>query len=257
MALVRLRFLLTSWRITFASLSRSTFFIVSAVVQPVIFATIAFYMAAPAEGEQLVRVGLGAALIGAWSATVIGSGSLLHWERWQRTLELLVTAPVHIVYVIVPMTLATASLGLYSLTATLAWGAIAFDMPLEADHPLLFVVAVLATIVSLGLLGVLLASTFILSRHATILASFLSYPVWLLTGLLVPLALLPTWVEPIGWALAPTWGLRAMQDAVVGGNPWPEIVACGVLGVAYLLLGSVFADLFLRLARRRATLSLA
>lgn len=242
---------------TFASLSRSAFFLVNAVVQPLIFATIAFYMAAPAEGEQLVRVGLGAALIGAWSATVIGSGSLLHWERWQRTLELLVTAPIRVVYVIVPMTLATATLGLYSLAATLTWGAVAFDMPLEAEHPLLFVFAVLATIVSLGLLGVLLASTFILSRHATILASFLSYPVWLLTGLLVPLALLPMWVEPISWALAPTWGLRAMQDAVLGGDPWPEIAACGALGIAYLVLGSVFADLFLRLARSRATISLA
>ena len=242
---------------TFASLSRSAFFLINAVVQPLIFATIAFYMAAPAEGEQLVRVGLGAALIGAWSATVIGSGSLLHWERWQRTLELLVTAPVRVVYVIVPMTLATATLGLYSLAATLTWGAVVFDMPLEAEHPLLFVVAVLATIVSLGLLGVLLASTFILSRHATILASFLSYPVWLLTGLLVPLALLPMWVEPISWALAPTWGLRAMQDAVLGGDPLPEIAACAALGATYLILGSVFADLFLRLARNRATISLA
>jgi ABC-2 type transport system permease protein len=254
---VRLRFLATSWRITFASLSRSAFFMVNAVVQPVIFATIAFLMASPADREQLVGVGLGAGVIGAWSATVIGSGSLLHWERWQRTLELLVAAPLRVVHVIVPMTLAAASLGLYSLAATLAWGAIAFEMPVEIAHPLQFALAVLVTIGSLGTLGILLASLFILSRHATILAGFLSYPVWLLTGLLIPLALLPTWVGPLSWVLSPTWGLQAMSDALLGGNAWPEIAACAALGVAYYGLGSLAATYFLRLARQRATLSLA
>jgi ABC-2 type transport system permease protein len=241
---------------TVASLSRSAFFIIASVVQPVIFATIAFYMASSADDERLVRVGLGAGLIGAWSATVIGSGSLLHWERYQRTLELLIAAPIRFVYVILPMTVATACLGLYSLTATLVWGALMFDMPVAVEHPLFFVAAVLVTIVSLGLLGVVLAATFILSRHATILASFLSYPVWIVTGVLVPLALLPQWVQPISWVLAPTWGLRAMEDALVGGNPLPEIVACAVLGLAYFIVGSVLANLFLGFALRRATLSL-
>jgi ABC-2 type transport system permease protein len=255
---LRLRFLATSWRITFASLSRSAFFMVNAVVQPVIFATIAFLMApSSADADELVGVGLGAGVIGAWSATVIGSGSLLHWERWQRTLELLVAAPLRVVHVIVPMTLASASLGLYSLAATLAWGAIAFDMPVAVAHPLEFALAVVVTIGSLGTLGVLLASLFILSRHATILAGFLSYPVWLLTGLLVPLALLPTWVEPLSWLLSPTWGMQAMSDAIVGGDALREIAACAALGVAYYVLGSVAATYFLRLALRRASLSLA
>ena len=230
---------------------------VNAVVQPVIFATIAFLMASSADGEDLIAVGLGAGVIGAWSATVIGSGSLLHWERWQRTLELLVTAPLRVVHVIVPMTLASASLGFYSLTATLAWGAIAFDMPLSVAHPVEFAVAVVVTIGSLGTLGVLLASLFILSRHATILAGFLSYPVWLLTGLLVPLALLPTWVEPLSWVLSPTWGLQAMSGAIAGDDALGEIAMCAALGVAYYVLGSVAATFFLRLARSRASLSLA
>jgi ABC-2 type transport system permease protein len=32
------------------------------------------------------------------------------------------------------------------------------------------------------------------------------FPVWTICGFLIPLALLPGWVEPIAWVLAPTWG---------------------------------------------------
>lgn len=60
------------------------------------------------------------------------------------------------------------------------------------------------TILSLGLLGLVLASTFVLYRPNAF-SNLLEYPVWLVTGLLVPLSLLPGWVEWISWVLACTW----------------------------------------------------
>ena len=82
------------------------------------------------------------------------------------------------------------------------------------------------TILSLGMLGLLLASTFVLYRNANAFSNLLEYPVWLATGLLVPLTLLPGWVEPIAWVLSPTWGMRAIREAAFGGNAWPEIGLC-------------------------------
>ena len=43
----------------------------------------------------------------------------------------------------------------------------------------------------------MLASTFVLYRHASAFSNLLEYPIWLVTGLLVPLSLLPGWVEPL------------------------------------------------------------
>ena len=83
-----------------------------------------------------------------------------------------------------------------------------------------------ATVLSLGMLGLLLASTFVLYRNASAFSNLLEYPVWLATGLLVPLSLLPGWVTPISWLLAPTWGMRAIREAAFGGNAWAEIAAC-------------------------------
>ena len=70
------------------------FFVLISVIQPVIFATIAFFMfEAGAREGTLLYVALGAGLMGIWSSTLFGSGGAIQWQRWQGTLELLVAAP--------------------------------------------------------------------------------------------------------------------------------------------------------------------
>ena len=156
----------------------------------------------------------------------------------------------------VPLTIATSTIGLYAVAMTLIWGRVLFGMALHIVHPAAFLVALPATTVALGLLGLVLASTFILYRNANAFSNLLEYPVWLVTGLLVPISLLPGWVEPLSWVLAPTWGVKAIRAAALGGDPWPSIGMCVLLAVIYLLIGSVTLRNFERLARSRATLSL-
>ena len=228
------------------------------MLQPVIFASIAFLMVE--NGNQsgtLLYVALGAGLMGVWSSTLFGSGGAIQWQRWQGTLELLVAAPAPFIFCLLPLTVATSSIGLYSILATLFWGRVFFGVPLDFAQPLQLAVALPVTVLSLGMLGLVLASTFVLARHASAFSNLLEYPVWLATGLLVPLTLLPAWVGPISWVLAPTWGIDAIRDAALGGSSaWPEIAACAALGVAYLAIGTILLRNFERLARQRATLAL-
>jgi ABC-2 type transport system permease protein len=251
------RLVLAAWLFDIRSLTRSGWFMLMAVLQPIIFATIAFYMfEAGQRAETLLYAALGAGLMGIWSTTLFGSGGVIQWERWQGTLELLVAAPAPFVLVVLAMTLATSTTGCYALIATVLWGKLLFGIPLTLAHPLLFLLAVPVTVVALGLMGLLLASTFVLYRYANALSNLLEYPVWLVTGLLVPVALLPGWVTPISWLLAPTWGVRAIREAALGGDPVAAIGMCLALGALYLALGAFFLRLFERLARERATLSL-
>jgi len=246
------------WAIQLKSLTRSGFFLLVTVLQPIIFASIAFFMfRAGGQAPTLLYAALGAGLMGIWSATLFGSGGIIQWERWQGTLELLVAAPAPFVLVLFPATLATSSMGVYSIAATLAWGRVFFGIPLELAHPLLFAVAIPVTVLGLGLLGLVLASTFILYRNANALANLLEYPVWLATGLLVPLTLLPDWVGPIAYTLAPTWGIRAIRESALGGDPLFAIGMTAVLGVSYLVVATISIRYFERQARERASLSLA
>jgi ABC-2 type transport system permease protein len=236
----------------------SRWFVLMSIIQPVIFASIAFYMfEAGGRPGTLLYAALGAGMMGIWSSTLFGSGGALQWNRWQGTLELLVAAPPPFVVVLLPLTLATSVTGAYSLVATLFWGRVFFDVPLHFEHPLAFAVAVPAGVLALGLMGLLMASSFILYRHANALANLLEYPVWLATGLVFPIALLPGWVEPISWLLAPRWGIDAIRHAALGGGAvWFPIAMCVATGAAYLLLAAAFLRVFERAARSRATLSL-
>ena len=252
------RLVYTGWAFNLKMLTLSGFFILTSVLQPVIFATLAFFMhEAGARQGTLLYVALGAGLMGIWSSTLFASGGSIQWQRWQGTLEVSIAAPPPFVLILGPMTLATATIGLYSLTATLVWGRIFFDVPLTLERPVLFAAAVPVTILSLGLLGLVLASTFVLYRNANALANLLEYPIWLVTGLLVPLSFLPAFVEPIAWTLAPYWGVEAIRGAAIGGgDPAQAVAMCLGLALVYLVVGTAFLQLFEHLARKRATLSL-
>jgi ABC-2 type transport system permease protein len=251
------RLFVVSWIFNVKNLTYSIFFVLISVLQPIIFASIAFFMveSGAREGTQLY-VALGAGLMGMWSSTLFGSGGVIQWQRWQGTLELLVGAPPPFIVTMVPLTLATASIGLYSVVATLFWGWMLFDVPLELAHPWLFALALPATTVALGLLGLVLASTFVLYRHASAFSNLLEYPVWLVSGLLVPVSLLPGWAEPVSWLLAPTWGVKAVRESALGGDPGVAIAMCVLLSLVYLVLGTLTMANFERLARKQATLAL-
>jgi ABC-2 type transport system permease protein len=246
-----------SWLFQIRTLTASAFFVLISLIQPVIFATIAFEMwRSGARPGTLLSVALGVGMMGMWSATLFGSGGAIQWQRWQGTLEILVAAPSPFLLTLTPLTLATASIGLYSVAATLLWGRVLFGVPMHVVHPAAFALALPATVISLGLLGLVMASTFVLYRQASAFSNLLEYPVWLVTGLLVPLSLLPGWTHPIAWVLAPTWGVRAIRAAALGGDVWWPLLACLGLAACYLAIGTVTMRNFERVARARATLAL-
>jgi ABC-2 type transport system permease protein len=151
----------------------------------------------------------------------------------------------------------SAAFGLYGLVVTLAWGRIAFGIPLHIAHPLAFVFSIPACVIAIGSLGLIVASTFVLYRAAFSLGVAMQYPVWIASGLLVPLSVLPSWLGPVSWTLAPTWGFRAIDRAAVSGNAWPMIAMCLAVSVGYVAVAVVFLRWFEHLARRRASLRLA
>jgi ABC-2 type transport system permease protein len=224
---------------------------------PILYASIAYYLLDSKDNPRLLlSASLGAAVMLMWSLVVIGSSNALENQRWLGTLELLVAAPVPFAAVIAPITVASGFVGAYALLATLAWGTLLFHVPLVIVHPLAFAVAVPACIVAIGMLGLVMASTFVLYRAAFSLGISLQYPVWIATGLLVPLSVLPTWVGKVGWFLGPYWGFRGIRDAAIGGSPWPAIGMSFGISAAYLLVGSVCLHFFERVARTTGSLKL-
>jgi hypothetical protein len=233
--------------------SRNPFDLSGVILWPILYASIAYYLLdARNDPRLLLGASLGAAVMLMWSLVVIGSSNALENQRWLGTLELLVAAPVPFAVVIAPITVASGVVGGYALVATLAWGTLLFHVPFSIDQPVAFAVAVPACMLAIGMLGLVMASTFVLYRAAFSLGIALQYPVWIATGLLVPLSVLPT----IGWFLGPYWGFRAIREAALGPTPWPDIGMCLVVSAAYFAVGATCLRWFVQVARSRGTLKL-
>ena len=253
-----LRFIAFGWWIQLRVLTASRVFVFSFAIQPIVYATIAFYMFR--TGDQSISLSyaaLGAGLLGAWSATLFGAGGSLVWQRWQGTLEALVVAPLPFAVTAAPMCLAAATTGLCSIVATMLWARLFFGLPLEVEHPALLAVSLTLTILALAVLGLVLAAIFILYRHASALQNVLDYPIWMTSGLLIPLSLLPYWVRPLSWLLAPAWGVRAVQQSVLGGSPAAEIGICAGATAISAVVAVLALNVVVRQAQVRATLSLS
>ena len=227
------------------------------VVWPLFFATTAFLVYRQSEDPgALVYAGLGSAVMGIWSVIATTASSLLQRERWHGTLELLVASPTRFALVLVPITTAMATLGLYSLVATLVWGRLLFGIKVPVADPLLFVLSIVASIFSIALIGFLLSVAVVRYRTAWAMGNLLEYPGWLVCGFLVPLTVFPDWVGWIAYALPPTWGMQAIRASAAGGSPWLDVFMCLGLGLLYGLAGALLSEKVLDSARRNATLSL-
>jgi ABC-2 type transport system permease protein len=253
-----IRVFLTGLRVQALQLLRSSFDVVAMFIWPIVYSSIAYYLFDARESPQLLlRAAVASAVMVMWSQVVVGSSSSFDLMRQNGTLELMVAAPVPLLSVLAPVMLTSAAFGLYGLVVTLAWGRLAFGVPLEVVHPAAAAVSIPACVLAIGSLGLIVASTFVLYRAAFFLGVAMQYPVWIACGLLVPLSILPGWVGPVSWVLAPTWGFRAIDRALLGGDPWQPIGLCVAVSLAYALVTVVLLRGFEHLARSRATLRLA
>jgi ABC-2 type transport system permease protein len=251
------RLLVRGWVVQTRQLLSSGFFVLMSLVQPLVLASVAhFLFLAGHRADALLYAAVGAGMMSGWSTTLVGSGQALTLLRAAGLLELLVAAPTPLVLVLGPMTVATATVGLYAVGATLLWGWLIFDIPLRVEHPWLLLAAVPATAFGLGMFGLVIASVFVRFRYANALTNMFDYPVWLVSGMLVPVEVLPGWIRPVAWLLPSTWGVRAIRESLLGGRPLLAIGVAVALGTAYLGLGLVTIAKFDELARRRASLAL-
>ena len=88
------------------------------------------------------------------------ASSALQRERWHGTLELLVAAPTRFALVLLPITIAMATIGVYSMVATLLWGWLLFGIVVPVASPVLFVARrIVVSILAMAMFGFLLSVT--------------------------------------------------------------------------------------------------
>lgn len=253
------RLLAVAWWLQLKIRSRSAFDGLLSLLYPMFFATTIFMMfrQGDASGPALLSAAVGSSAMGIWSSVSTTAAFTLQTERRQGTLELMVLAPRPFALLLVPMTLSMATIGAYSMIATLLWGRFAFGIDIAIADPVAFAVSVIVTVFAIGMLGMLIAISSIRYRAAWALGSAFEMPVWLICGFLVAIADLPAWVRPLSMVLAPTWGVAAMRAAAGGRSPWGDLGYCLLTAAAYGVIAGFVSRWMVRSARAHATLALS
>jgi ABC-2 type transport system permease protein len=183
------------------------------IIAPFIFTAVALTLFQGATGPFGLYAVLGGGMMGMWGNTLYSSGFAIEFEKWQGTLEEVIATPSQLMHVITGRSVSNALFGLVNMVAVLVIAALGFRIPLGIANPLLFSISLFLTLLSVSALGLIFASAFVLSRSAQTLTNGLEIPLYIISGSMFPVALLPFWIHPAAYVLGPTWGIDAIRLA--------------------------------------------
>lgn len=249
-----------SFEMTMKQNFSDAFIIFAIIVQPMIVAVLALWMLRGRIDEFAIFVVVGSGMTGLWSSLLFISGNGITGERWVGTLEGLVASPTPMSVIVFGKNLANVVQSLVSMVASYAIVAWLFDLQINVQQPLFFIISLLFTMLAFVTFGLIMASLFIINPAVQNWQNGLEFPVYILSGFLFPIALLPGWTTPFSYILAPYWAARALHAASVGLATFEELaLTWGMMlffSLLYLLGSRGLFRFVLRKARVDATLGM-
>ncbi len=254
-----LRTIAITFEMTLKQIVADAFIVFTVLIQPLIIALMALWMLKTKDSGSVIFVVVGSAMTGLWSSLLFICGNSITIERWTGTLEALVGQPTPLPVVVFGKNLANVCQSLASMVLSYLLAGVLFQYSLRIEQPGLFLVSLLFTVISFVSFGLVIAPVFIINPAIQSWQNALEFPVYILSGFLFPIALLPGWTTPISYVLAPYWAARALHDAASGGPIGDITLSWAVmlgLSLIYILVSRQLFRIMLRKARTDATLGL-
>lgn len=234
------------------------FIVFTVLIQPLVIATLALWMLGESGAEAVVFVVVGSGMTGLWSSLLFVSGNSLNVERWTGTLEMIVGQPTPIEWVVFGKNLANVAQSLGSMIIAYTLASLLFGYRIEILHPLLFIASLALAILAFVSFGLVISPVFLMNPGVQGWQNAMEFPVYILSGFLFPIALLPGWTTPVSYLLPPYWAARALHGASSGGAAVEEILfGWGMLilfSAGYWMLARWLFGRMLEKVRKEATI---
>lgn len=194
-----------------------------------------------------------------WWFAIFSGGFVIQSERWVGTVDYLLAAPVGFASVVMGRISAMMVVGAAAFAEVWLFGRYVLRADVTIHHPYVFVASLVLTLFAMTTTALLLANLFVLSRTAVTFSNSASYPVYLLGGILVPIELLPGWLQPASDLVFMSWSARLLRDSLTSGPVDGVAGGIGMLALhalAALGLATAVMSRLLRNARRTGELAL-
>lgn len=183
---------------------------------------------------------LAPALLAMWAMSLFISGEIVARDRDDGLLEPTLAAPASYPLVVAGRIGAVTALSMLGFAESwlVAWALFGVAIPIQ--HPGVFAAALAASAFAMAGTALVMAALFVASTRVRRFQNSLSYPFYVLGGIMVPVDLLPGWVEPLSRAVFLSWSADLLRDSL-GATPVddlaPRLAAIVALGGLGLLAG--------------------
>jgi ABC-2 type transport system permease protein len=159
-----------------------------------------------------------------------------------KTLKYMYVAPVRIPMYLLGRGVARFLTGSFSVIITIIAGVVFLKVPLNPMQVnwFLFFLSLFIGIVMLAMMGLLLGSvTLLLVHHSFGVAEGVAGALYLFSGAIFPLEVLPAWLRPVGFAMPITYWLELLRRSLVGNvaQAFPTLAAFTNLELLAILVG--------------------
>jgi ABC-2 type transport system permease protein len=236
--------------------------IIPSIIAPFVFTLVAFFLfnSQTASSTFLLYLVLGGGLMGMWGTTIYGSVNSIGFDRWNGTMESTLAAPIPLSWISMGRVLFNTFEGVINAFFILVIGFTWFQVGFVILNPLLFFIAAVSTFVSLSAFGLMMSTVVVLTRKGGFITNSMEIPVYIATGTMFPVILLPFAALPFAYILAPTWGIEAIRNAAISGYAglgvgyWGDLMIMAGETIVYLALAFVLFRRVEAYAKRNGTI---
>ena len=163
-----------------------------------------------------------------------------------KTLKYMYIAPIHIPLYLLGRGVARFVTGSIAVFITILAGVLFLNVKINLMQVdwLLFFTTLIVGVVMLALLGLLLAGlTLTLARHEGFIGEATAGALYIFSGAIFPLDVLPTWLRPIGYFMPTTYWLELLRRSLVGNvaQAFPTLANFSNLQILGVMVGlSIF-----------------
>ena len=136
-----------------------------------------------------------------------------------KTLKYMYIAPISIPFYWLGRGVSRFLIGTVAVIVTIGAGALFLNLPLNLAEVnwILFLVSLLIGVTMLAMMGLILASiTLMMAQHNFFVGEAVAGALYLFSGAIFPLDVLPAWIRPVGYAMPITYWLELMRRSLIG-----------------------------------------
>lgn len=215
--------------------------IIPSIVAPFVFTIVALFIYGDVDGPIVLQAVLGGGVLGMWGNTIFASGYSVSYDRFNGTVEPIMISSTNLIDVIAGRSIWNTFIGLINALLVFVVAELMFNTSMTLQDPVLFFCILILTLASLACIGLIFSAFFVWTRMSSTLFAILEFPIYILSGAMVPITVLPTGLQYISYVLPPSWGVDALKlsalgtyDGAIGTSIWVDLLLMIVLMIIYV-----------------------